>query len=483
MDLSKMPQSDSDPGSTSSVSPTDAPPPPGKAPAPDKAPTTTETPPIEDLVDLTAAAEAAVPLVPPEIVAQSLPEYLRAQWLRIRGGDSGMLPVILAIVAIVVVFQIISPHHVFLTAGNIVNLFQQSAVFMMLAMAEIFALLLGEIDLSIGYWGAVGGVIAVQLVQPRTTNWPWIPAIIVALLAVGLVGALQGTIVTRLRVPSFIVTLAGFLIGNGVMLIVLAFGPFSGYPSLNGLSVNLHALHDLMWGTVSPAVGWIVMAAVVAVFGAGLLFRDTRRRRSGLVAPPLSLTVIKIAFMAAVGILVVAVCNLNRAAFGTLEGVPYVVFIVLGVMALWTFLLNRTRYGRYVYAIGGNPEAARRAGVNVAMVRTIGFVLCLVTAGIAGILYASLLGGMSNNFPGGQYVLYAVAAGVIGGTSLFGGRGKISHGVLGGLVIGGIYNGMYLLGLAVQWQFIVTGFVLIAAVTIDSLSRRGAGAPGFLKGR
>jgi D-xylose transport system permease protein len=425
----------------------------------------------EMAVDLTAAPEAAAPLVPPEIAAQSLGEYLHAWWVRIRSGESGMLPVLLALIIIVVVFEIISPNNVFLTAGNIVNLFQQSAVFMVLGMAEIFALLLGEIDLSIGYWGAVGGVIAVQLVQPTTTNWPWIPAIIVALVAMALVGALQGTLVTRLRLPSFIVTLAGLLIGNGVMLIVLAFGPFSGYPSLNGPSVNMRALHDLMWGTVSPAAGWISMIVIVGLLGLSMFIRDTRRRRSGLVAPPVSLTWIKIGGMAAVGVAIVAVCNVNRASIGTLEGVPYVIYIVFGVLAAWSFLLQRTRYGRYMYAIGGNPEAARRAGINVTMVRTWAFALCLLTAAIAGILYASLLGGMSNNFPGGQYVLYAVAAAVIGGTSLFGGRGKMSHAVVGGLVIGGIYNGMYLLGLAVQWEFIVTGFVLLFAVTIDSLSR------------
>jgi len=431
----------------------------------------------EPAVDLTAASEAAIPLVPAEVVAQTLPEYLRAQWLRIRSGDSGMLPVIVGLVIIVIVFEIISPNHVFLEPVNLVNLFQQSAVFMVLGMAEIFALLLGEIDLSIGYWGAVGGVIAVQLVQPVTTNWPWIPAIIVALLAMGLVGAVQGTIITRLRVPSFVVTLAGYLIGNGVMLIVLGFGPFSGYPSLTGFSGNLHALHDLMWATVSPLLGWIIVAVIVGLMSIRLILRDARRRRSGLVAPPVSLTYLKIAGMAAIGIAVVSICNVNRAAIGVVEGVPYVLFIVLGVMAAWSFLLQRTRYGRYVYAIGGNPEAARRAGINVAMMKTIGFALCTLTAGIAGILYASLLGGMSNSYPGGQYVLYAVAAAVIGGTSLFGGRGKIAHGVLGGLVIGGIYNGMYLLALAVQWQFIVTGFVLIAAVMIDSLSRR-AGVSG-----
>ncbi len=421
--------------------------------------------------DLTASRMAQETLVPPEVLAQTLPEYLRAQFLRIKGGESGLLPVLLGLIVIVIVFQSISPHHVFITAGNLVNLFLQSAVFMVLAMAETFALLLGEIDLSIGYVGPLGGAIAVQLVQPSTTNWPWWAAIVAALAVCAFIGFLQGTLVTRLRLPSFIVTLGGLLIFNGVLLIVLAFGPFSGYPSLSGTSVNLHALYDLMWGHVSPLAGWIIMAAVVGLLGFNLARRDLRRRRNGLVAPPISITIIKIVFMAAAGIAIVAVCNLNRATFGTLEGVPYAIFIVFGVLAVWTVLLQRTRYGRYVYAIGGNPEAARRAGIRVARIRTYAFALCGLTAGIAGLLYASYLGGMSNNVNGGQLVLYAVAAAVIGGTSLFGGRGKVANGVLGGLVIGAIYNGMYLLGLQVQWEFIVTGMVLIAAVTIDSLSR------------
>jgi D-xylose transport system permease protein len=437
--------------------------------------------PLEEPLD-TAALVRAAPVVPPEIVTQNLGDYLRAQWLRIRSGESGMLPVVLGLIVITIVFQAISPGHVFLTAGNIVNLFQQSAVFMVLGMAEISVLLLGEIDLSIGYGGAVGGTIAVQLVQPVTTNWPWIPAVIIALLACAVIGGLQGTLITRLRLPSFIVTLAGLLILNGLLLIILSFGPFSGYPSLLGRSANLHALYDFMWGHVTPLEGWIIMIVVVGGLSLNLFLRDTRRRRSGLVAPPLSLSVIKIVFMAAVGVVVVAICNLNRATFGTLEGVPYAILIVLGVLGLWTVLLQRTRYGRYVYAIGGNPEAARRAGINVAGVRTVAFILCSATAGIAGLLYAAYLGGVSNNVNGGQLVLYAVASAVIGGTSLFGGRGKASHGVLGGLVIGGIYNGMYLLGLAVQWEFIVTGFVLIAAVTIDSLSRRGTASGGVGRG-
>jgi D-xylose transport system permease protein len=436
---------------------------------------TSEAP--ERQADPTAAPEAAAIEVPPEIVAQSFGEYLRGWWARVRNGDSGVLPVVAGLAIIVAVFQVISPHHVYLSAGNLVNLFQQSAVFMVLAMAEAWVLLLGEIDLSVGYVAAVGAVIAVQLVQPATTKWPWWAAIAAGLLASAAIGAGQGSLVTRLRVPSFVVTLAGLLVFNGVMLILLLLGPFSGYPSLTSTaSDNPHVVYQLMWGTIDPIVSWIAMFVIVGLLGLNLWIRDARRRRSGLVAPPVSLTIMKIALMAVVGVTVVLICNVNRAAIGTLDGVPWVIAIVLAVLGAWTVLLERTRFGRYVYAIGGNPEAARRAGINLAGIRTLGFVLCSLTAGIGGMLYASYLGGMSNNVNGGQLVLYAVAAAVIGGTSLFGGRGRMLHGVLGGLVIGAIYNGMYLLGLDVQWQFIVTGFVLVAAVTIDALSRRGVSA-------
>ena len=428
----------------------------------------------ESALDPTAATEAAQLEVPPEIAAQSLGEWLRAWATRIRSGDSGVLPVILGFAVIMVVFQAISPNGVFLSANNIVNLFQQSAVFMVLAMGEIFVLLLGEIDLSIGYAGAVGAAIAVQLVQPGTTRWPWWSAIVAGLLVCALIGAVQGSLITRLRLPSLIVTLAGLLIWNGVMLLILLLGPFSGYPSLAGNNPNLQVLYNLMWGSIDPVVSWIGAAVVVIAIGTLLWLGDSRRRRSGLVAPPASLTILKIALIAIVAVVVVAICNVNRAAIGTLAGVPWVIPIVLAVFGAWLVLLQRTRFGRYVYAIGGNPEAARRAGIKLSTVRTWCFVLCSFTAGIGLLLYASYLGGMSNNVNGGQLVLYAVAAAVMGGTSLFGGRGKVLHGVLGGLVIGGIYNGLYLLGIAVQWQFIVTGLVLIVAVSIDALSRRSA---------
>jgi D-xylose transport system permease protein len=426
--------------------------------------------------DLTAAPDAAETEVPPAVVAQSLGEYVRAWSARIRAGESGVLPVIAAMVAILVVFTIWSPNHVFLSAGNLVNLFEQSAVVMVLAMGEGFALVLGEIDLSVGFVGACGAAITVQLVQPVTTRWPWWAAIVAGIAFCAAFGAIQGTLITRLRLPSFIVTLGGYLIANGLFLIILNFGPFSGFPLLAGSDANLQAIYSIMAGNIDPITSWILAAVGVVLLGGFMWWSDRRRRTGGLVAPPASLTYIKIGLIAVVALVVVAICNANRAASGfvVLAGVPYVIPIVLLVLVAWTVLLERTKYGRYVYAIGGNPEAARRAGISLPVIRTVAFMLCSVTAGIAMLLYASLLGGMSNNVQGGQYVLYAVAAAVIGGTSLMGGRGKALHGVLGGLVIGGINNGMNLQGLRFEAQYIVTGLVLLAAVTIDALSRRGA---------
>ena len=204
----------------------------------------------EHAPDLTAAPGAAEAELPPGLVAQSLGQYVRAYTARIRSGESGVLPVILAMFLIMVVFTIISPNHVFLSAGNLVNLFQQAAVFMVLAMAEGFALILGEIDLSVGFVGACGAAIAVQLVQPITTNWHWVPAILAGLLFCAVFGLIQGTLITRLRLPSFIVTLAGFLIANGIFLKILLLGPFSGYPNLAGQSDSLHVIYNLMWGTI-----------------------------------------------------------------------------------------------------------------------------------------------------------------------------------------------------------------------------------------
>jgi D-xylose transport system permease protein len=433
--------------------------------------TPTGTADTSTVVDLTAAPEVATADVPPELLAQSLGQYLRAWWLRVRSGDSGVLPVVLAIVVVAVSFQVANSK--FLSSQNLVNLFEQSTVYMVLAMAEIFALLLAEIDLSVGLVMALGSVVVAELVQPTGADWPWWAAIIAALLACAAFGAIQGWLVARLKMPSFIVTLGGLLILEGVAIIVLG----GALVSIgNSHYTNEVVLYDIFYGRFDPLVGWILLAVLVGAAGAGLWLRDTRKRRNGLETPPRSLTAMKIVLMAVAGIAVVAICNVNRAHFGTIEGVPYIIPIVLVVLAAWTVLLQRTRFGRYVYAIGGNPEAARRAGVSLPAVRIWGFVLAALTSGIAGVLFASWQVSLTTNIikTANSYVLLAVAAAVIGGTSLFGGRGKTIHGVLGGLVIGGIYNGLYLLGVSSQWIDVVVAAVLIAAAAIDVLSRRGA---------
>jgi D-xylose transport system permease protein len=219
------------------------------------------------------------------------------------------------------------------------------------------------------------------------------------------------------------------------------------------------------------------MIAVVAAFGSLSLVQNQRRRRSGLVTPPLALTVIKIAAMAIVGVVVVLVCNHNRgSAFVKLDGVPWIVPVLLVILAIYSVLLGRMRFGRYLYAIGGNAEAARRAGISLNNIRLLAFVLASTTAGIGGIVYMSQLGSISSDVDGGNLVLYAVAAAVIGGTSLFGGRGKMIHALLGGLIIATVYNGMALIGLSTAAQLMVTALVLLAAVTVDAVARRGRSA-------
>jgi D-xylose transport system permease protein len=215
------------------------------------------------------------------------------------------------------------------------------------------------------------------------------------------------------------------------------------------------------------------MAAAVVAAGALFVMRDTRRRASKLAAPPASVTWLKVAAMAVAGVVVVLIGNTNRGVgLVVVRGVPWVVLLILVVVVIYTFLLSRTRYGRYIYAIGGNAEAARRAGINLSRIRVLAFTLAGLTAGIFGIILASYLGSMSTGVQGGNDVLYAVAAGVIGGTSLFGGRGKMVGAVLGGIIVAVIYNGLELLGLGAASQNIWTAAVLIAAVTVDTTARR-----------
>jgi D-xylose transport system permease protein len=401
----------------------------------------------------------------PDVLANSLSDYLRAWLKRIRGGESGALPIIAGLIVICIFFEVQS--SAFLTATNIVNLFVQAAFIVLLGLAELYALLLSEIDLSVGFVGAVGAAIALALMgQPQ--NWPWWAALIVGMLACAVIGAFQGLVITRLKIPSFVVTLAGLLGWQGVLIYVFDVdkGAVGGV-----ISISNNVIDDLVSGNMTPAAGWIVLVVVIALYAASSILRTSRRRSQGLSAPPMSITILTIAAASIAGIVLVWVCNLNRGSLTAVQGVPWVLPIVLLIIAAASFLLNRTRLGRYIYAIGASPEAARRAGIKVQRIRTVAFALCSFTAGLAAIVYASRLGSLSVGFDGGTYVLYAVAAAVIGGASLFGGYGKAIHPLLGGLVIATLTNGLALLNISTAGTDIATAAVLLVAVAVDSVLR------------
>jgi D-xylose transport system permease protein len=438
---------------------------------PDKASTTTvlessSKPPLDD---------TDVPAIEPALIdanlADSFGEYVSAWFKRARGGDAGLLPVLAGFVVIIIIFQ--TQNGDFLSAKNFVALLGQASYFVLFGMAEVFVLLLGEIDLSTGFVGVCGGAITAILASDQLHSWPWWAAALIGLVFCAAVGALQGLIVTALKVPSFVVTLGGQLAFGGMLLFIL--NSWSGKSSGGTVAVNNSILVDLNNGAVTPAVGWIIVIVLVVLFAVYSLGRDQRRRASGLVAPPLALTLIKIVAVAVAGVVVVAVCNINTGLKGgrAIEGVPWDVFIILGILVAATFLLGRTRFGRYVYAVGGNAEAARRSGINLIRIRLLCFTLCALMSGLAGLFYVSNLQSVSTSVDGGNLVLYAIAAAVIGGTSLFGGRGRFIHAVIGGLIIATIANGMGLIGLSADAQDIVTALVLVTAATVDAIGRRG----------
>jgi D-xylose transport system permease protein len=402
-----------------------------------------------------------------DLLANSFGDYIRIVSRRVRSGESGALPVIVGLIVIIIIFQV--KNSLFLSAGNLVNLLAQSAFIITLGMAEIFVLLLGDIDLAAGFTAACGAVVCLWMLAVGDPLWA---AVLVALAVSAAYGALQGIVIAKLGLPSFVVTLAGQLGLSGVLLYLIN---ASGSVGVGGV-INLHnsVVNDIENGYLSPTATWIVMIVVSLAFAGVLFYSDFRRRVAGLVAPPISVTLLKGGAVVAAAIIVAAIANQNRGRFIVLEGMPWSILVVLFVLAVYTVLLGRTRFGRYIYAIGGNAEAARRAGVSIVRIRTLAFTLCGLTAGITGIVYASYLGSISTGVDGGQNVLYAVAAAVIGGTSLFGGRGKMLHAVLGGLVVGVIYNGLELIGLSASAQLMWTALVLLAAVIVDRVTRRTA---------
>jgi D-xylose transport system permease protein len=382
-----------------------------------------------------------------------------------------MLPIIVGLVILGGYFEIRS--STFLSAGNLTNLFIQSTVFILLGMCEIWLLLLGDIDLSAGWIAAVGAAIG-SILLDTTFNWPWWAALLLAMAATTAIGTLQGAITIALKVPSFIVTLGGSLFWEGVAIWLI-----DGQNNGGAIEVKEKVLYGVVNLDLSTTWSWIVGLAAAAGMSFLVFNKDRARRASGLDSVSIYETIIKIValFILAV-VLVGLIFNKNRSSFAVIQGMPYAVPLVAVVLGAFSFILSRTKPGRYLYAIGGNVEAARRAGVSVNRYRLLAFALSGLTAGIAGLVYASELGGISDAIPGGTLVLYAVAAAVIGGSSLFGGRGRMMNALIGGLVIATIYNGMALIQLSASVELMVQGLVLVVAIAIDSLARRGAAALG-----
>jgi D-xylose transport system permease protein len=384
---------------------------------------------------------------------------------RIRQGDSGMVPVVIGLFVLVGYFEIRS--HAFLKPENLINLFIQATIFILLGMAEIWVLLLGEIDLSVGFTMALGGAVAVILTDAQF-HWPWFLALPLALLVVTAIGAVYAFLVIKWRLPSFITTLAGFLAFQGVLIYLVDDQGTGGT-----IEVHEKVLYNLVYGDLTPLWTWIFIVACVAFTSFRLLRKDLSRRGSGLSTEPLAFLITKVSLLVIVGVVLGVVFNANRGTFVPLRGMPFAVPIDLAVLAAGSFVLTRTKTGRYIYAIGGNTEAVRRSGVNVSRYKAFAFMFTGFTSGVGGLLYVSQLNGINDSVPS-TLTLYAVAAAVIGGTSLFGGRGKMIHAVVGGLIIATIYNGMALLSMSASTEYIVTGVVLVAAVTIDSVARRSA---------
>jgi D-xylose transport system permease protein len=392
-------------------------------------------------------------------------EYLN----RLRGGDMGSLPAILGLVFLFVVFS--SLHDRFLTTYNMANLVVQAGSIIVLAMGIVFVLLLGEIDLSAGVaGGAAATITALMLID---YDWTWWLATLAGIAVGAVIGLVIGSLVAYLGIPSFVVTLAFFLALQAVPLKLIGSG--------GSLRFNDEVLRGLSIKNVPVTVGWIAAALIVLAFAGLSLWRYRSLSAKGLVHQPLGLVIIRIVVLAAIVLGLTALLSANRApnpALFNISGVPWVLPVAIALLLFWTFVLTRTRFGRHLYAVGGNAEAARRAGINVRRVKIAAFVICSGMAAISGLLAASYTGKVSPGSGGGNELLYAVGAAVIGGTSLFGGRGRAIDAVVGGLVIATIPNGLGLLNQASYINFLVTGGVLLLAASVDAISRRRRSASG-----
>ncbi len=399
-------------------------------------------------------------------VRDSIVDYVA----RVRGGDVGALPAVLGLVVLTIVFTILRPST-FTNAFNFANLIHQSAALIVLAMGLIFVLLLGEIDLSAGY--TAGTAAAVMGIQLTRDGHPWYVSIVVGLVTGAVIGAAIGLLVSRLGIPSFVVTLAAFLGLQGVLLKLIGEGGTISIRDKTLLALNNNNLP--LWA------GWVLLVAVIGGYAGVSLSRAAARRKGGLRADAFGVVLSKVAVLAV--LLGGATAYLSRersrnTAVTSIKGVPEVVLLLIVLLVVMNFLLGRTAFGRHVYAVGGNAEAARRSGINVQRVKLTCFMICSTLASVCGFLLASYDNSISPKTGGSDTLLYGVGAAVIGGTSLFGGKGKMTDAVLGGLVISVIINGMGLLNQESSVVYMVTGAVLLVAASVDAISRRRAASTG-----
>jgi D-xylose transport system permease protein len=420
---------------------------------------------------------AGTPAAPPpdaggfsnDASSNTLGEAFKAYVDRIRGGDMGALPAVLGLVVLFIVFSVLRPDT-FTSNLNIANLFVQASAISVLAMGLIPVLLLGDIDLSAGVTGGMAAGFAAVSIDRHGQSWP--VAVIIGLAVGALVGLVIGTLVAKLGIPAFVVTLAFFLGLQGVTLKLIGLG--------GTIPVRDDFLRGITIKSMPVTMGWIVVIVLLAIYGGLLFWRQRQLAAKDLHRPPNSLLLVKFAALCVILLGMTAVLSQNRSRVPTfvIQGIPYAVFLVGALLIFWSFVFGRTPYGRHMYAIGGNTEAARRAGISVDRLRISAFVIASSMAAISGIISASYTGKVSPASGAGNALLYAVGAAVIGGTSLFGGKGLIRDGVIGGLVIATIDNGLGLLNQAAYINYIITGSVLLLAASVDAISRRRRSATG-----
>jgi D-xylose transport system permease protein len=391
-------------------------------------------------------------------------DQINGYFSRVKGGEMGALPSVISLIVLTALFAGLNPY--FLTKLNFANLFVQSATLMMLSMALVFVILIAEIDLSAGVTSGLS--MALFIILTNKAHWDWRVSILMGFVVGIAVGYFIGFFVAKVGVPSFVVTLGLFLGFQGLQLALLGDG---------GLyRLEVPELNAIMNNNMPAIGGWLMIAIFLALTAMLNLYDRRRRAKAGLANRPIILTFVKLGLMAALGGAFVAVLNENRSVSANgLSGVPIVIPMALTILFIGTIILDRTRFGRHLYAVGGNPEAARRAGIKVAKIRISAFVICSALSVVSGIFNASRIGAVEAT-AGKSIVLPGVAAAVVGGVSLFGGRGRLAHAAVGAVVISIIDNGLGLLGLPSGINFLVTGGVLILAATVDAVSRKRAGS-------